>query len=369
MALSLRIGAIMSQEWYEPFEESMKSLGISPIWLADAVSKVPRRPVEYSNGLVIELSHAVIDVTELPIAIHSSPLAGLAVVRESESLAYEFGIRSILRTEKQARSWLEAITSSAVVSPPPLIAIWGAPGAPGATSLAISLSRELSRHQRAALIDADFVAPSHAELLGVSGDARGLLGALRVARNSNSPWEALLGCATSVGGSEQFLVLPGMRPGSLERMEAGAMSNLLHSFRQSGIAVVVEAKCVLSPSEASIEMTVVETVFQQADHLYLVGEATELGVSRLVRDWKHLASLPTEASRTLVLRKPLGSPDNSLSEAREALWKFTGCQDIRLVSFESDDDESVVWRELLQRVRSSSTLRLEGKSEIRVSRP
>ena len=110
-------------------------------------------------------------------------------------------------------------------------------------------------------------------------------------------------------------------------------------------------------------MTVVETVFQQADHLYLVGEATDLGVSRLVRDWKHLASLSTEASRTLVVRKPLGSADNSLSEAREALWKFIGCQDIRLVSFESDDDESVVWRELLQRVRSSSTLRPAGKSE------
>src|SRR5690606_8110270 len=64
--------------------------------------------------------------------------------------------------------------------PSRVLAVWGAHGAPGRSTVAIQLAVELSRSgRRTALVDADSVAPSIALQLGLGDDAPGLAAACR----------------------------------------------------------------------------------------------------------------------------------------------------------------------------------------------
>ena len=365
---SLRIGAIMSPKWFEPFEASLKLLGFRPVWLAETVSQVPENYLEQWDGLVIELSTAVVDVSERPGSWGSISIAGLPVERDSETIAELFGVRRVLREEEDAQAWLETSTSRISVSPPPLIAVWGTAGSPGATTLAVGLARGLARHQRTLLVDADFVAPSCAEIVGVSRDNSGLLGALRVARNPNPPWEALAACASPAKGRQPFEVLAGVRPGSLERLEAGAMSHLVDSYRAQGVALVVEAKFWSGSSKSSPELVGVESILGAADHVFVVGQLSDLGISRVVRDWNLLVSVIKEKACTFMLRAEETSDRFLFSEASETLGALTGCFDVRPLPHEEGDQESSSFVELLQSVGALRTIRSEksgkpGKSE------
>ena len=365
---SLRIGAIMRPEWFEPFEVSLKHLGISPVLLAESVSQVPENSLEQWNGLVIELSAAGVDVSERPGSWGSISIAGLPVERDSETIAEVFGVRRVLRREEDAQAWLETLTSRISVSSPPLIAVWGTPGAPGATTLAVGLARGLARHKRTLLVDSDFVAPSCAEIAGVSRDNSGLLGALRVARNPNPPWEALVACASPAMDRLPFEVLTGVRPGSLERLEAGAMSNLVDSYREQGVALVVEAKFWSGSSESSPELVGVESILGAADHVFVVGQLSDLGISRVVRDWNLLVSVIKEKACTFMLRAGKTSDRFLFSEASETLGALTGCFDVRRLPHEEGDQDSSGYVELLNSVGALRTIRSErsgkpGKSE------
>lgn len=365
---SLRIGAIMRPEWFEPFEVSLKHLGISPVWLAETVSQVPENSLEQWDGLVIELSTAGVDVSERPGSWGSISIAGLPVERDSETIAEVFGVRRILREEEDAQAWLETSTSRISVSPPPLIAVWGTAGSPGATTLAVGLARGLARHQRTLLVDADFVAPSCAEIVGVSRDNSGLLGALRVARNPNPPWEALVACASPAKDRLPFEVLAGVRPGSLERLEAGAMSNLVDSYRAQGVALVVDAKFWSGSSKSSPELVGVESILGAADHVFVVGQLSDLGISRVVRDWNLLVSVIKEKACTLMLRAEKISDRFLFSEASETVGALTGCFDVRRLPHEEGDQDSSGYVELLNSVGALRTIRSErsgkpGKSE------
>jgi len=356
---SLRIGAIMSPKWFEPFEASLKLLGFRPVWLAETVSQVPENSLEQWNGLVIELSAAGVDVSERPGSWGSISIAGLPVERDSETIAEVFGVRRVLREEEDAQAWLETLTSRISVSPPPLIAVWGTPGAPGATTLAVGLARGLARHQRTLLVDADFVAPSCAEIVGVSRDNSGLLGALRVARNPNPSWEALAACASPAKGRQPFEVLAGVRPGSLERLEAGAMSHLVDSYRAQGVALVVEAKFWSGSSESSPELVGVESILGAADHVFGVGQLSDLGISRLVRDWNLLVSVIKEKACTFMIRVPKGSDSLLSSKASESLGALTGCFDVRRLPHEEGNQDSSSYVELLQSVGALPAIRSE----------
>lgn len=371
---TLRISAIMSPKWFEPFEASLKLLGFRPVWLAETVSQVPENSLEQWDGLVIELSTAVVDVAERPGSWGSISIAGLPVERDSETIAEVFGVRRVLREEEYAQAWLETLTSRISVSPPPLIAVWGTPGSPGATTLAVGLARGLARHQRTLLVDADFVAPSCAEIVGVSRDNSGLLGALRVARNPNPPWEALMACARPVDDHQPFEILAGVRPGSLERLEARAMSHLVDSFREQGVALVVEAKFWYGSSESSPELVGVESILVAADHVFVVGQLSDLGISRVVKDWNLLVSVIKEKACTFMLRAEKTSDSFLFSEASETLGALTGCFDVRRLPHEAGDQDSSGYVELLQSVGALPAVGSErsgtlGKSERDFLRP
>jgi hypothetical protein len=318
----------MRREWFEPLETSMSALGVATVWLGGHLVTLPPESLRDLVGLVVELSSEVAGTVGENMA-WGLPVAGVPLAPESFSIAQSLGISSILWGEEEAREWLKGLGSGHTSVPAPLIAVWGSAGAPGATTLAVGIASELANSRPVVLVDADFVAPSVAELIGLTGDSSGLLGALRVARNDTPPWESVLACAEPVANSSALHVLSGIRAGGLGRLEAGAMSVLLDTIRGLGVAVVVEGKCSLGAPELTPERTAVDAIFSAASRVFWVSTSTDLGVSRLVRDWKLLSELTDDADNSILLRAPERSDGGVFTQAAEALWGFTGCSDIR----------------------------------------
>lgn len=302
------------------------------------------------QGLVIELSHEVLGSGGLPMNLQGLPLAGVPVGPDSDGLGETLGVSTILWGEEQAREWLSTLQALEQTVTPPILVVWGTPGSPGASQLAIGLAHCIAQSRPTVLVNADFVAPSIAEILSVSGDYSGLLGALRVCRNDSPSWDSVMACAAPVAHSISLRVLAGVRPGSLGRVEAGAMSTLLDSARSAGVAVVVEAKCVLGSPEASPEKSAIEAIIRAPNHDYLMGRGTDLGMSRLVRDWNLLPFGDGDPGLTCVVRVPAGSRDSDFAEASAALWSLTGCSDIRELPHSPDITETSRVAELLDGV-------------------
>lgn len=329
--MAVSVGAIMRREWYEPFEKSMADLGVTTVWLGDRLDTVPRDSLGDLQGLVLELSQEVTGSAGGDLH-YELPLAGVPVAPESESIAQSLGIPTILWGEEEARAWLAESESGRNSAPSPLIAVWGSPGAPGATTLAMGLARELAKSRPIVLVDADFLAPSVSELLGLPGTHSGLLGALRVARNDSPPWESVLACAEPAPNSASLWVLSGIRAGGLGRLEASAVVALLETILANGVTVVADVRCSLGAAEQTPEKSAVDAILGRARQVFWVSRATDLGVSRLVRDWNLLSDLTDDAKNSILLRPPERSDGVGFREAAEALWGFTGCSEIRSLS-------------------------------------
>ena len=329
--MAVSVGAIMRREWSNPFETSMTDLGVATVWLGELLDTVPLDSLGDLQGLVIELSQEVTGSAGGDMH-YEIPLAGVPVEPESKFIARSLGIPTILWGEEEARAWLSEIESGRNSAPAPLIAVWGSAGAPGATTLALGLARELGKSRPTVLIDANFFAPSVSQLIGLPGDNSGLLGALRVARNDRPSWEAVLACAEPAPNSSSLHVLSGIRPGGLGRLEAAAMAALAETILANGVAVVADVRRSLGTADQTPEQTAVEAILGRARRVFWVSRATDLGVSRLVRDWNLLSELIDDAENSILLRVSERPAGVGFREAAEALWGYTGCSDIRSLS-------------------------------------
>lgn len=360
MTATVVVGALMGREWFEPFDESLSRLGATSIWLGKSLQDLSHREWQELAGIVVELAPDIVSTLKRADVFSLLPVAGLPVCTQSEKLAADVGIPAVLWGETEARTWLATLTSPRIPEPPPVIAVWGSAGAPGATTFALNLAYRLARDRPTLLIDGDFLAPSMIELEGISPYTGGLLGALRVARNPLPLWDTVSACASRATSESGPSLLGGIRPGNLARLEAGAFSNLLDCASSEGIVSVVEVKCSLGLGEISPEVLALEAVLEKAQALVLVGWGTDLGVTRLVRDWELLPLDTDSVARSIVVTTCPGSSGHPFPELREALWRFTGCDTIlRGVRDESGAETPLV----------EEWLRVTGSLSPRLSKP
>lgn len=336
MNAPVRVGAVMRPEWFEPFERSMAELGAVAVWLGRDITLVSEESLSELEGQVIELSYEVVGTMTIDDVRSWESPAGVPVEDGSAALAEQLGISEVLWGEDQARAWLESLQAPLEHAPATVLAVWGTAGAPGATTLAIGLSLELAKYRPTLLTDADFFAPSVGELLGIPHDSSGLLGALRIARNDNPRWESMRACAAPAAHNASLQVLSGTRPGSLGRLEAAGASTLIDSALSSGVAVVVDLKCAIGASEPTPEKAATEAILRKAQQLLWVGTGTDLGVSRLVREWTLLNELTEDVDQRVLLRMSVGSSESSFIESSTAVWGFTGCSDISALPMQKD---------------------------------
>jgi MinD-like ATPase involved in chromosome partitioning or flagellar assembly len=170
-----------------------------------------------------------------------------------------------------------------------IVAVWGPPGAPGRTTVAIALADEAARlGVPALLVDADTWAPSAAVVLGVVDDAPGLASACRRASAGTLDADALAALAREVRPGLRLLAgIP--RAGRWTEVRAAALSDVLHAARSLAPLVVVDVGAPLESDEELVFDTAAPrrnaaalVTLEEADRVLVVASADPLGLVRLV---------------------------------------------------------------------------------------
>ena len=124
--------------------------------------------------------------------------------------------------------------------------------------------------------------------------------------------------------------------GFLGRLEAAGMSALIDACLSSGVTVVADLKCALGNPEPTPEKAATEAILRRVHHLFWVGVGSNLGVSRLVREWTLLEEITEDVDQRILLRMSEGSSESSFRESSTTVWGFTGCSNISALPMEKD---------------------------------
>lgn len=232
----------------------------------------------------------------------------------------------------------EAILAAPTVDPAPVrgrcIAVWGAAGAPGRTTLAIELAHELARDgRRVALADADTHAPSLALALGVADEGPGFAAACRQAVRGELTSAELGRIAVPVGDLE---VLPGInRPARWPELAHERVGRAIEAARDWVDDLVVDVSASLERDEEIVSdldgprrNAATLATLAAADMVVAVVAADPVGVSRFLRSYPDLRAAVGAAPVHVVANKlrpgPLGI--DARGQLRRSLSRYAGVE-------------------------------------------
>ncbi|CAN7287666.1 hypothetical protein LJR186_001409 [Microbacterium foliorum] len=246
------------------------------------------------------------------------------------------------------------ITGHEASPPHRVTVVWGPSGAPGRSTIAIQLAVELCRTgRRAALVDADTVAPSLALLLGLSDDAPGIAAACRRAELGALDSAELTRLATILATSAgEIEVLGGInRPGRWPELGASRLQTTLRACRSWAEETVVDvASAFDADDEATYDLAgprrhaATVAALQEADAIIAVASADPLGISRFVREHAELRRLTAPTPIRVVVNRvrpgPLGI--DARGQIRRTLERFAGITDIAFLPFDQRAADSAL---------------------------
>jgi MinD-like ATPase involved in chromosome partitioning or flagellar assembly len=205
-----------------------------------------------------------------------------------------------------------------------LVAVWGPTGAPGRTTLAVTLADELARLEHPTLLaDADVYGGTVAPLLGLLDESPGLAAAARLANAGALDLTGLARLApalrlhlrvlTGIARADRW---PELRPSALEVVWDLARSLARTTVADCAFALEDET----GPDAGRRRNGATLLTLEQADLVLAVGSGDPLGVARLARGVETLrAAVPTAEVRVVlnkVRRGPVGpAPERQLVEA------------------------------------------------------
>lgn len=245
-----------------------------------------------------------------------------------------------------------------------LVAVWGPGGAPGRTTVAVSVADEAARLGVATLLaDGDTYGPSVALRLGLLDDLSGLAAACRLAGAGRLDAEQL--ARTSVTLDSGLRVLTGLaRPERWTELRPAALDDVWAVARDLATLTVVDCAAGLERSlEAQLDPALpvrdgatVATV-AAADTVLCVGRLDPVGLVRLLRDLPTLRDAAPTAELVAVLvgagrRRGSGA---DADDARRLLTERVGVTDVVLVPDDRSGAEAALWagRTLAEQAPSS----------------
>ncbi len=248
-----------------------------------------------------------------------------------------------------------------------VIAVWGAVGSPGRTTVALNLAGELA-HMRgsAVLIDADTYGACVAQLLGMLDEAPGLTAACRLATTGRLDLPALAQVAADVGGG--LRVLTGItRADRWPEIRPSALEAVIGLARRLAPVVVVDVSAVLEQDEELSFDTAAPrrngaalAALDSADVVLAVAAADPVGLQRFVRATVELREAVPEATIRPVVnrvrRGPMsGDPEQQIAAALE---RYAGLRDPWFLAQDLPVcDAAVASGRLLRDVAGKSALR------------
>ncbi len=171
-----------------------------------------------------------------------------------------------------------------------LLAVWGAMGSPGRTTVAIGVAEALADSgRRVCLVDADTYAPGVGLALGILDEAGGLIVACRHAENGSLGPATLRASTRVVHGTWQVLAgLP--RAERWPDLRAVALERVWEACRASFDVTVVDVGFCLEDDDGPgawgrKRHAAALTAMAAADHVLVVADAGPAGAARLLSAW------------------------------------------------------------------------------------
>jgi MinD-like ATPase involved in chromosome partitioning or flagellar assembly len=221
-----------------------------------------------------------------------------------------------------------------------VVAVWGPTGAPGRTTLAVTLATEAARLGVSTLLaDADVYGAVVAQTLGLLDESPGLAAAVRQANAGNLDVVALAKLARVV--SPQLRVLTGIaRADRWPELRPAALTAVYGLARRLAALTVVDCGfCLEQDEELSYDTAAPRrngatlATLAEADHVVAVGAADPVGLQRLVRGLTELAEALPDCRPHVVVNRVRKGPINGepKTQIAEALARYAGVGSITFV--------------------------------------
>jgi Mrp family chromosome partitioning ATPase len=243
--------------------------------------------------------------------VDATAVAGLAaVVREAAEIEPEHGAIP----ERLGGGSTTGAAEVEVPHEPPerdgrLVAVWGATGAPGRSTVAISVAAEAAAGGlHVTLVDADPYGGAVAQHLGVLEEVSGLLAATRLANTGQLDRQRLAMLARQV--SPRLRLVTGLpRPDRWPEVRTQAFARLLTAARELDELVVVDTGFGLPTVQADpfgsapARDDTTLTAVQEADEILMVAAADPVGLTRLARAMRDLGEVRDEGPVRVVVNR------------------------------------------------------------------
>ncbi|MDT4941211.1 MAG: hypothetical protein QOJ34_1300, partial [Pseudonocardiales bacterium] len=233
----------------------------------------------------------------------------------------------------QPAGHLPAVRPSPAGAPGTVLAVWGPTGAPGRTTVAVTLADELAGLGcTVLLVDSDVYGGTVAPVLGVLDESPGIAAACRLAAAGGLDAEALGALCWQLG--PRLRVLSGIPLASRwPELRPAAIGALLAVARGSADVTVVDCGfCLETDEELSFDTVAPRrngatlAVLDDADLVLVVGAADPIGVQRLVRALAELPDAQVGTPTEIVLNRVRDHvvPGRAADELTAALARFAG---------------------------------------------
>ncbi|MFS0867908.1 P-loop NTPase [Microbacterium sp. 179-B 1A2 NHS] len=224
-----------------------------------------------------------------------------------------------------------------------IIAVWGAPGSPGRTTVAIELACALAAAvRRVALIDADTHAPSVALATGLADEGPGFAAACRQADRGALTVAELTRIACTLGEVD---VLTGLnRPGRWPELSHPRVAAALEVCRDWVDDAVVDVAAPLERDEEIMSDLVdgprrnaaTHATLASADVVVAVVASDPVGVARFVRAWPDLRAAAGSAPVRVIVNKTRAGAlgVDARGQVRRTLERYTGASEVSFVPWD-----------------------------------
>jgi Flp pilus assembly CpaE family ATPase len=254
-----------------------------------------------------------------------------------------------------------------------VLAVWGPTGAPGRTTVAVTLADEIARIGAASLlVDADVYGGTIAAALGLLDESPGLAAACRLSGTTRLDAPALAALCWQLSPTLRVLTgiplaqrWPELRAAAVEPVLAAARGLADFTVLDCGFALESDEELsydTLAPRRNGATLAVLDA----ADVVLAVGAADPIGVQRLVRGLAELREAGVSAPVWVVLNKVRRGvvPGDPATELAAALERFAGSSPAALLPYDLDAvDAALSGGRLLAEVRPGSPLR-RGVAEL-----
>jgi MinD-like ATPase involved in chromosome partitioning or flagellar assembly len=272
-----------------------------------------------------------------------------------DRIAEAFGLEPALPLAIEAWRLAERLTSPRAVRPsasvpgerstspahPRVIAVWGPPGSPGRSTVAIELAVELARGGRhVGLVDADSHAPSIALALGLADEAPGFAAACRQAELGGLDALELTRISAPLAATGVDVLTGVNRPSRWPELSGARVEAALAACRGWADHTVVDVAASLERDEEIVSdldgprrNAATLAALRSADLVVAVAAADPLGISRFLRAHADLRATIGATPVAVVANRlrPGALGIDARGQVRRTLDRFGGVSDVWFV--------------------------------------